>query len=219
MPRLRTRYYDDRLGEAIAQGCKQVVILGSGLDTRPVRKSAPGVAYFEIDDVGTLDLKKARYAANGIDSPMTLICGNYVASGVIPLLESDGFDRSLPSFFIWEGNTMYLTRADVMQVLGDLRESVRRFAIAFDYMDEAVVSMTTGETGATGFVERFAAMGAPWTFGFDDLPSLTGEARLSISDHTTVGELFRLHWRDRPMQSVIYDHYSLCTLKSDSAKA
>lgn len=219
MPRLRTRYYDDRLGEAIAQGCKQVVILGSGLDTRPVRKSAPGVAYFEIDDVGTLDLKKARYAANGIDSPMTLICGNYVASGVIPLLESDGFDRSLPSFFIWEGNTMYLTRADVMQVLGDLRESVRRFAIAFDYMDEAVVSMTTGETGATGFVERFAAMGAPWTFGFDDLPSLTGEARLSISDHTTVGELFRLHWRDRPMQSIIYDHYSLCTLKSDSAKA
>ena len=38
MPRLRTRYYDDRLGEQIAQGCKQVVILGSGLDTRPVRK-------------------------------------------------------------------------------------------------------------------------------------------------------------------------------------
>jgi hypothetical protein len=106
-----------------------------------------------------------------------------------------------------------------MQVLGDLRESVRRFAIVFDYMDEAVVSMTTGETGATGFVERFAAMGAPWTFGFDDLPSLAGEARLSISDHTTVGELFRLHWRDRPMQSIIYDHYSLCTLKSDSAKA
>src|SRR5262245_2156655 len=48
MPRLRTRYYDDRLGEAIAQGCKQVVILGSGLDTRPVRKSAHGVSYFEI---------------------------------------------------------------------------------------------------------------------------------------------------------------------------
>ena len=41
MPRLRTRYYDDRLGEQIAQGCKQVVILGSGLDTRPVRKALP----------------------------------------------------------------------------------------------------------------------------------------------------------------------------------
>jgi hypothetical protein len=114
---------------------------------------------------------------------------------------------------------MYLTRADVMQVLGDLRETVRRFAIAFDYMDEAVVSMTTGEAGATGFVERFAAMGAPWTFGFDDLLSIAGEARLSISDQATVGGLFRHYWPDRPMQSIIYDHYSLCTLTPASAKA
>src|SRR5262249_44549191 len=156
MPRLRTRYYDDRLGENIAQGCKQVVILGSGLDTRPVRKAAPGVAYFEIDDAGTLELKKARYATNGIDTPMTLISGNSVAWGVIPLLEANGFDASLPSFFIWEGNTMYLTRPAVMKVLRDLKDAVRRFAISFDYMDEAVVGMTTGDTGATAFVERFA---------------------------------------------------------------
>ena len=58
MPRLRTRYYDDRLGEQIAQGCRQVVILGAGLDTRAVRKRAPGVAYFEIDDAGTLELEE-----------------------------------------------------------------------------------------------------------------------------------------------------------------
>src|SRR4029077_12016860 len=85
MPRLRTRYYDDRLGEQIAQGCKQVVILGSGLDTRPVRKAAPGVAYFEIDDAGTLDLKRARYSETGTDARVTLISANYVTSGVIAL--------------------------------------------------------------------------------------------------------------------------------------
>jgi methyltransferase (TIGR00027 family) len=217
MPRLRTRYYDDRLGEEIAQGCRQVVILGSGLDTRPVRKNAPGVAYFEIDNASTLDFKKARYAANDIDAPMTLISGNYVASGVIPLLEENGFDKSLSSFFIWEGNTMYLTKPHVMKVLGDLKENLRRFAIAFDYMDEAVVAMTTGEPGATGFVERFAAMGAPWTFGFDDLSALAREAGLSVSDATTVGKLFRIYWSDRPMGSVIYDHYGLCTLRSPTS--
>jgi methyltransferase (TIGR00027 family) len=214
MPRLRTRYYDDRLSEQIAQGCKQVVILGSGLDTRPVRKAAPGVAYFEIDDAGTLDLKRARYAANNIDAPMTLISGNYAASGVIPLLTANGFDASLPSFFIWEGNTMYLTKPDVMKVLGDLKNAVRRFAISFDYMDEAVVGMTTGDAGATAFVERFAAMGAPWTFGFHDLPALAREAGLSVADATTVGNLFRTYWPERRMQSVIYDHYGICTLRS-----
>jgi len=214
MPRLRTRYYDDRLGEQIAQGCKQVVILGSGLDTRPVRKAAPGVAYFEIDDAGTLDLKRARYSETGTDARVTLISANYVTSGVIALLEANGFDRGLPSFFIWEGNTMYLTSTHVMKVLNDLKDNVRRFAISFDYMDEAVVGMTTGEEGATAFVERFAGMGAPWTYGLDDLPALAREAGLAVADATTVGKLFRLYWPDRPMQSVIYDHYGLCTLRS-----
>ncbi len=214
MPRLRTRYYDDRLGEQIAQGCKQVVILGSGLDTRPVRKAAPGVAYFEIEDAGTLDLKRARYSETGTDARVTLISANYVTSGVIALLEANGFDRGLPSFFIWEGNTMYLTSTRVMKVLNDLKDNVRRFAISFDYMDEAVVGMTTGEEGATAFVERFAGMGAPWTYGLDDLPALAREAGLAVADATTVGKLFRLYWPDRPMQSVIYDHYGLCTLRS-----
>jgi methyltransferase (TIGR00027 family) len=214
MPRLRTRYYDDRLGEQIAQGCKQVVILGSGLDTRPVRKAAPGVAYFEIEDAGTLDLKRARYSETGTDARVTLISANYVTSGVIALLEANGFDRGLPSFFIWEGNTMYLTPTHVMKVLNDLKDNVRRFAISFDYMDEAVVGMTTGEEGATAFVERFAGMGAPWTYGLDDLPALAHEAGLAVADATTVGKLFRLYWPDRPMQSVIYDHYGLCTLRS-----
>ncbi|MGE5260675.1 MAG: class I SAM-dependent methyltransferase [Actinomycetota bacterium] len=217
MPRLRTRYYDDRLGEQIAGGCKQVVILGSGLDTRAVRKRTHGVAYFEIDDAGTMNLKKARYAANRIDAPMTLISGNYVASGVIPLLTANGFDTSLPSFFIWEGNTMYLTRAGVMKVLGNLKDHLRSFAISFDYMDEAVVDMTTGDAGATAFVERFAAMGAPWTFGFHDLPVLAREAGLAVADATSVGKLFRTYWPERSMHSVIYDHYGLCTLRSPAA--
>jgi methyltransferase (TIGR00027 family) len=212
MPRLRTRYFDDRLGERIAQGGRQVVILGAGLDTRGVRKRAPGVAYFEIDDAGTLDLKKTRYAANRIDAQVTFIPGDYVASGVIPLLEANGFDTGLPSFFIWEGNTMYLTRPDVMKVLGDLKENLRSFAISFDYMDEAVVEMTTGEVGATGFVERFAAMGAPWHYGIDDLQAVAREARMQVADCMTVADLYRTYWPTEPMDSIIYEHYSLCML-------
>ncbi len=94
---------------------------------------------------------------------------------------------------------------------------MRRFAIAFDYMDEAVVEMTTGEAGATGFVERFAAMGAPWTFGFDDLPALAGEAGLDIADETTVGKLYRAYWPDRPLE---FDHLRpLFPLHAESPRA
>jgi methyltransferase (TIGR00027 family) len=217
MPRLRTRYFDERLDERLAQGCRQVVILGSGLDTRAVRKRSEGVAYFEIDDLNTLSFKQARLAERGIDVPIHFIAANYVASGVMPLLEANGFDCDLPSFFIWEGNTMYLSEAAVVAVLRDLRRCVREFSISFDYMDTAVVARTTNEPGTTGFVERFAAMGAPWHYGIDDLEALARTTGMAVADAVTVGDLHRKFWPDRPLDSIIYDHYTLCTLDPDTA--
>jgi methyltransferase (TIGR00027 family) len=210
--RLRTRYLDDRLDRQLADGCRQVVILGAGLDTRAERKRSDGVAYFEIDDASTLDFKRRQLAERGMAAPVAFIAGNYVASGALPLLEANGFDRDLPSFFIWEGNTMYLTEVDAKKVLRDLKAGVRAFSIAFDYMDTAVVAKTTGEAGTTTFVERFAAMGAPWHYGIDDVGALAAETGLTVADATTVADLHRKFWPGQPLESIVYEHYSLCTL-------
>jgi methyltransferase (TIGR00027 family) len=212
--RLRTRYFDDRLGEQLARGCQQVVLLGAGLDTRAIRKRSDGVAFFEIDDARTMNFKQARLAKHGIDTPVTLIPGDYVVSGVLPLLVANGFKRELASFFIWEGNTMYLTRDAAIKVLKDLRADLRAFSISFDYMDEAVVSCMTGDPGTTGFVERFAAMGAPWTYGIDDLEAVAAETGLHIADAATIDELHRTWRPDLPVASIIYAHYTVCTLTS-----
>jgi Leucine carboxyl methyltransferase len=63
--KIRTRYFDDRLDQQLQLGCRQVVILGAGLDTRSIRKQAPGVVYFEIDDGNTLSFKKSRLEGHG----------------------------------------------------------------------------------------------------------------------------------------------------------
>jgi hypothetical protein len=84
-------------------------------------------------------------------------------------------------------------------------------------MDTAVVARTTGEPGTTAFVERFAAMGAPWYYGIDDLASLAAETGMSVAGAMTVGDLHRKFWPERPLESIIYDHYTLCTLKPDAA--
>lgn len=47
MVKLRNKYFDDVLSNQILLGYKQVVILGSGLDTRSVRKNSENVNYFE----------------------------------------------------------------------------------------------------------------------------------------------------------------------------
>ena len=44
--RIRTKYIDDTLEKQIVSGFRQVVILGAGLDTRAVRKPAPGLSVF-----------------------------------------------------------------------------------------------------------------------------------------------------------------------------
>jgi methyltransferase (TIGR00027 family) len=159
MVRIRTRYFDDKLDEQLSLGCRQVVILGAGLDTRAVRKQAPGVAYFEIDDLNTLVFKRTRLAESGIAARATFIPGDYVADDFLRLLETNGFRFELPTYFIWEGNTMYLAGASVRRVLAGLSKRVRRCNISFDYMAEEVIAHTTGDKRTSSFVERFATMG------------------------------------------------------------
>ena len=209
---LRTRYFDDRLDEQLSRGCRQVVIPGAGLDTRGVRKQKPGVTYFEIDDVDILNFKKERLAKAGIEAQIVYIPGNYVTEGLLPLLAGNGFNLDLPSYVIWEGNTMYLNRPEVLKALTDLRDNVVKFSISFDYLTEAVINYATGDERISGFAKHFAEMGAPWTFGINDLDALAGDAGLTVVDDVKTAQLFRTFWPNRQLDSKWYNNYALCTL-------
>jgi methyltransferase (TIGR00027 family) len=217
--RIRTKYLDDMLEKQIASHFRQVVVLGAGLDTRAVRKRAAGVRYFEIDDAATLKMKQTRYEELRIDAEVTFIPGNYVTDGVIALLKQNGFDADLPTYFIWEGNTMYLPLQSVKQTLAELRTHVARFCVSFDYMDEAVIARTTGDAGITRLVDSFAEMGAPWVTGIGDVHGLAGELSLAVVENVTTSELRQQYWPDRPAESAIFRYYSLCTLASSRGDA
>jgi len=210
--KIRTKYFDDMLEKHIVSHFRQVVILGAGLDTRAVRKQAAGVTYFEIDDAATLKLKQTRYEQQGIDVDVKFIPGNYVTDGMIDLLKQNDFDFDLPTYFIWEGNTMYLPVEINKRILAEIRDRVRRFRLSFDYMAEEVIAKTTGDPGITRLVESFAAMGAPWLSGFRDVRTLARELQLTIIENVKTADLFRTYWLGRPMMSPIFNLYSLCTL-------
>jgi len=210
--RIRTKYLDDVLEGELLSDVRQVVILGAGLDTRAVRKPAAGVRYFEIDDAATLKLKQTRYEREGIDADVTFIPGNYVSDGLIRLLAQHGFDFNAATYFIWEGNTMYLPMESNRHILTELRQYVRRFRLSFDYMAEAVISHTTGDPGIRSLVESFAAMGAPWVSGIRDVQALASEVRLEVIENFKTADLYRRYWGDRPMMSPIFSYYSVCTL-------
>jgi methyltransferase (TIGR00027 family) len=190
---IRTRYFDDRLDEQIRRGVRQIVILGAGFDPRPIRKQTSGVTYFEVDDPSTLDLKQARLAANDIPVGSKYVHGNYVSDNLIAMLESSGFDCSLPAHFIWEGNIMYLTEESVRGIMTDIAWHVR---------DPAITSV----------VEGFAAMGAPWIYGIGNLSELARQAGMVVVDNHTLAELYRVYRPNGTLDSPLYGYYSLCTL-------
>jgi methyltransferase (TIGR00027 family) len=213
MVKVRTRYFDDTLEKQILARFSQVVILGSGLDTRAVRKPAPDVMYFEIDDVATLKLKQVCYKQEGIDVKAKFIPGNYVTDGLIDLLKQNEFDFDLPTFFIWEGNIMYLPLQTAKRILAELKKSVKRFRLSFDYLTDAVITRTTGDTGMTHLVDSFENIGAPWLSGITNIQSFAGELRLKVIENFKTAELYKKYWPGRPMTSAIFDNYSVCTLE------
>ena len=180
-----------------------------GLDTRAVRKCSPGVTYFEIDDAFTLKIKEACYDHHGFKVDVKFIPGNYVTDGLIDLLAQNGFDFDLPTYVIWEGNTMYLPLECLKQTLAGLRNAVGRFQLSFDYMAEEVVAMTTGDPGIASFVEGFANMGAPWVSGIDDVHALAGEMDLAVLEHDVRASGLRVEPSDDVADLPLY---SVCTL-------
>ena len=210
--KIRTRYFDDMLDRQIAAGIRQVVVLGAGLDTRAARKPAAGVTYFEIDDAATLALKQRCYRRQAIDADVRFIPANYVADGLIDLLDDHGFDFDQPTYIIWEGNTMYLPMDCNTRVITDLTRHLREFRLSFDYMADAVVTKTTGDSGIARMVDSFAAMGAPWLSGIGDVNRLASELGLTVVDNFKTAELNERYRPGRPLPSPIFGFYSVCTL-------
>jgi len=214
MVKVRTKYFDDTLDKQLISDVRQVVILGAGLDTRAVRKHSPVVTYFEIDDAATLSIKETCYDAQGFDVNVRFIPGNYVTDGLIDLLARNSFDFDLPTYFIWEGNTMYLPLESNKRILTDIRNHVKRFRLSCDYMSESVITKTTGDPGIVTLVEAFANMGAPWISGIADITNLAHELGLNVIENFRTGELYQSYWTGRPMTSPIFEFYSVCTLEA-----
>lgn len=214
MIQVRTRYFDEVMGGEIAAGCRQVVILGSGLDARAARLNGPGVAYFEIDHPATLRFKENTLRENGVRANVTYIPGDYVRDGPDVLLSRSGLDPALPVYFLWEGNTTYLKRETVLDLLARLRRSFRGFKISLDYMAEKVITRSTGHDDINDYIAQFEAMGAPWKSGFDDIRAEAGALDLKVIENFSTAELHQKYRPGRPLRSNLFKFYFVCTLEA-----
>ncbi|UGT56501.1 SAM-dependent methyltransferase [Nocardia asteroides] len=116
------RLVDDRVATAVAAGCRQIVLLGAGLDTRAFRMDLPAdVTVFELDLPELFAFKEpvlraagARPTARRHVLPLDLRADWSTA------LRAKGFRADLPTHWIDEGALGYLSVAEHHRVLADL---------------------------------------------------------------------------------------------------
>jgi methyltransferase (TIGR00027 family) len=119
---VRTRFFDDYLLDACAHGCRQVVLLAAGLDTRAFRLDWPaGVRLFELD-LPDVQRFKAAVLATGAAAPR---CERTVLSGDLrddwsTTLVAAGFEPNVATAWLAEGLLVYLTADDAAHVLTEV---------------------------------------------------------------------------------------------------
>ena len=181
MVRFRTRYFDRFVERGIAEGARQVVLLGGGFDMRAHRCGGPEVAFYEVDQKAVLEFKCVTLERGGLSQPPSLLA-NYLEADVPGGLADLGFDPSAPTLFVWEGNTMYLPTESVMPFLNGLAGAIHSFWIAFDYF---AVDLQKREFDTSEDLRRLEgverAMGASFPTGFPDLAVFEEQAPFRVA--------------------------------------
>ena len=170
-----TRFVDDFLADAGRAGIRQVVILASGLDTRPYRLWwPPATTVYEIDQSVVIEFKTDVLRGLGAE-----LAANHCAVGIdlrqdwLAALRRVGFDTAQPTVWIAEGLLVgYLPPDGQNRLLEDVTAvSAAGSRFAADHMPTwAPLQLEAGRA----FVDRWRQ------FGLDvDLATLTyqGEYR------------------------------------------
>jgi len=123
------------------------------------------------------------------------------------VLLNEGFDRTRPSLFIWEGGSMYFRTEDIDFIfisMIKLMSPGSRFW--FDFVSDELVADTTGQRDAEDFMRNMRKMGEPFINGYRDPAFLASKHGLTVDENTASGKKLAI-------DEEIYNHYSFCIMK------
>jgi methyltransferase (TIGR00027 family) len=165
----RTRYIDDALHSATSKGINQVVILGAGYDTRAYRlPDLQNAKVFEVDlPVVQADKKKKLQKYLGqLPGNVTYIPIDFDAQTLETVFSATNFDRQIPTVYIWEGVTQYLSEEAVRQTFSFVGKSTPGSLIIFTYVLKSIIERRSDIQDANHLMEVVAEI-APWIFGLE----------------------------------------------------
>src|ERR1700732_4681149 len=160
----RSRYAEDELARAVANGATQYVVLGAGLDTFAYRNPHPGLRVFEVDHPATQAWKREQLQAAGIMIPpsLTFVPIDFEQQTLPAGLRQSGFDASAAAFFSWLGVTPYLTREDCMITVRFIAKLPPGSGLMFDFAVDPALLNSGQRQALDALSKRVARYGEPF---------------------------------------------------------
>jgi len=120
---VRTRFLDELVARAVADGVLQVVIVGAGLDARAFRLALPrDLTVFEIDHAEVISFKQQLLDELELISTCRrrVVVADLVTDDWLQLLTDTGWVASQPTAWVAEGLLVYLNHDERTQLLTQL---------------------------------------------------------------------------------------------------
>jgi methyltransferase (TIGR00027 family) len=169
---LREKYIDDIINEAIITGCKQLVLLGAGFDTRffrlsEIRKNA--VRTYEIDLPSIIKEKADAicFRQGSVPSNLVLIPLDFNKQEIAHI-ENYDFNKKVKTAFIWQGVSYFLPKDTISSVLDFISSlMIPGSAFAFDSCSPLMTYKNNQIPGISQSIDRLVAIGEPYVFGIE----------------------------------------------------
>jgi methyltransferase (TIGR00027 family) len=131
----RSRYAEDNLARAVANGVTQYVLLGAGLDTFAHRNPHPHLHIFEVDHPATQQWKHELLEASSLSEPanLTYTPVDFEHETLPEQLLASGFNPHAPAFFAWLGVVPYLTLPAFRATLSYIAARPTGSGVVLDY--------------------------------------------------------------------------------------
>lgn len=197
---LRSRHFDEVLAGARDDGIDQVLLLGAGYDSTPMRHR--DLRFVEIDHPATQRAKRAVLAKSGITTDnVTYLPVDLETERLAAVLTPEVFDRGRRTLVGWHGVTFFLQDAAFERALADIAAVCAPGSrLVFDYMDRSVVDGTNPHRSVRTAARLVARRGEPYRLGMDrETASRAAEAAgFRCLEHLRVTELIDRFGGPRP---------------------
>jgi methyltransferase (TIGR00027 family) len=174
----RSRYAEDSLANAAANGVTQYVLLGAGLDTFAHRNPYPHLRVFEVDHPATQAWKRDLLAQSALPHPPSLTyapvdfecesgSGESLPDRSLPSrLAASGFDPAQKTFFAWLGVVPYLTLEAFRSTVRFIAAQPPGSGVVFDYGQPRRVLPFREQLAHDSLAARVAQAGEPFQLFF-----------------------------------------------------